>query len=925
MENSIFKQLGLETFIALDIETTGLDQNLDKIIEISAVKFENGNEIGTFSKLVNPQRKIPKFIEDLTGINNSDIINKPIFSEVVDEFLAFVDSNPIVGHNVGFDLSFINNEAKSSILDIKQMYICDTYYLSLSLLYYLESFKLESICVKLNIDITESHRALSDARNSGLLFLKLINDNLLLLDLNTIYMFVKSIGDSKLFNSLLFNRIFELQKNSNSRKQKKIYLKNNLYKFKSNSYKGVDNPSQVLGSGGILLEKFDKYKYRKNQELFSQNCFDAIQKNNILISEAGTGLGKSFGYLVSSMIQAENNNIIISTSTHNLQSQLLHKDIPVIAELLDRDIKALVIKGKNNYLCYPKLLDVVESADQLIDNEERLQLITLLLWANETLSGDITECNSFNIRRNKKIWDLIKFDKNTCYKHSNNQSKCFYLDIIDDSKSSNVFIVNHALLASNIDNQELLFKKPPIFIIDEAHKLVDNFRNQLTNSISFFDFKKDYDLIKKIVNNVFENKDMHGELLDIYNNFENAGLELIDCMNNFSIQFSKSKILNKNITNYNQVFDIRYSNILSDQSFDISELERIYLLIDTVTENINKLKEQMVLICSEEVSSSQSIQISNICTRFKKYKLILKQELFSGSPDYITWIKVYLKDSQVKYSVFHSAPYTVNKIMSKIIDNCHSLIFCSATLAIDGDYSFFAQESGLDSIMTDKNLSFKSFASPFFYNDQIKLFLYNSHEDIVSNNFIIKISKLILDFRKKINKRILILCTSFKQINDFKNNFKNYNESNILYQSTTSSRENLLKQYIDNDNSILFGTNSFWEGIDLPNDLLELLLILKVPFENPNNPIVSAKIDFFEQIGQDAFYEYQIPQAILKLKQGIGRLIRSDEDLGVCIITDPRLVNKKYGKDIIDSLPSEAHITSDDNLIVNKAETFLKV
>jgi len=925
VKNIFFKQLGLETFIALDIETTGLDKNLDKIIEISAVKFKNGIEVSTFSKLINPQRKIPKFIEGLTGIKNSDVIDKPIFNQIINEFIDFIDCNPIVGHNVEFDLSFINNEIKDSILDIQQMYICDTYYLSLSVLYHLESFKLESICAKLNIDVTESHRALSDARNSGLLFLKLIDD-LLLLDLNTLYMFVQCISNANLFNSLLFNRIFEIQKNCVPRKEKKMFLKNNLYEFKSNiNNKKVTNPSQILGLEGVLIQKFEKYKFRKNQELFSKNCFDVIQKNNILISEAGTGLGKSFGYLVPSMLQAETNNIIISTSTHNLQSQLLSKDVPFIAKLLNKDIKALVIKGKNNYLCYPKLLNLIENKNKLIDNEERLRLMTLLLWANETLTGDISECNSFNVRRDKKIWDLIKFDKNTCYKHSNNQSKCFYLKIIENSKKSNVFIINHALLASNIDNEELLFKNPPIFIIDEAHKLVENFRSQLTNSISFFDFKKDYDLMKKIIHNIFENKDMHGELLDVYNNFQNSGLELIDSMNNFSNQYSNTKLENKFITNYSKVIDVRYSNIANDQSFDISELERIYFLIDSVIESINKLKEQIFLICNEKVSSVESIKISNICSRFKKYKLILKHELFSDNPDYITWIKIYLKESKIKLSIFHSAPYSVNETMKKIVDNSHSLIFCSATLAIDGDYSFFAQESGLDSIMTDKNLTFKSFASPFYYNDQIKLFLYNPNEDIVSNKFIIKISKLILDFRKKVNKRILILCTSFKQINDFKSNLKHFNELNIFYQSTTSSRENLLKQYIENDNSILFGTNSFWEGIDLPNDLLELLLILKVPFENPNNPIVSAKIDFFEQIGQDAFYEYQIPQAILKLKQGIGRLIRSDEDLGVCIITDPRLVNKKYGKDIIESLPSKTHITSDDSLIVNKAETFLKV
>jgi len=916
MDKIQLQNLGLDTFIAVDVETTGLDYNKDKIIEISAVKFKDGKENSTFSKLVNPNINISPFITNLTGISNSMIDSKETFHEIADEFMGFIKDCPIIGHNVKFDIDFINNELEN--YKIKQDYVCDTYYLTKIFFYYLSSFKLESISSSLNINIERAHRALDDAKSSGLLFLKLL-DKMLTADINSLYMLNKT---SKTLNSELFSKIlnFKLQ-DSNIYSLNKNHFSSEVEKNKNNISHEIKD---ILGKEGLFAKNNNKYEYRESQISFSKHCLKTIENNDILVAEAGTGLGKSLGYLVPALINIDKSNIIISTSTHTLQNQLIEKDIPIVSEVLNKKIKALIIKGKNNYLCFERLSNLIDNIeDSLILEEEYYELQSLLVWANKTLTGDIGECESFNVKRNRNIWNFIKYSNEYCYIHSNKkQFKCFYNKVLRKSKDSNVFIINHALLASNIDNQDFLFKKSSICIIDEAHKLIDNFRNSLMSTFSYLDIQREYESSILLINNLLKENNETNLILNNFKIFRKKMNELIHAFKKFSFNYANSKINKKNLTKGQQVIDIRYS-ISKDEEYFVSFSAQH--IIDLLKESINLFVDMKKTLSLTNVSNMKKIEMSNILKRLKNIEDSIQNNFFRDRKNTVLWLKVYCDFSEVKFCVFNSSPLSVVSMMKKFISNSNSLIFCSATLSINGDFSYFLKDSGLDKVLTDKNLQLENFESPFYYNDQIKLFFYDSNEDINSDIFIKKISQLIMDIKNRVNKRMLILCTSFKQIEAFKFIFNKNKIDNILFQNSSSSKERLLKQYIGNNKSILFGTNSFWEGVDLPEDLLELLIILKVPFSNPHNPIISAKIDIYNDEGLNPFYQYQIPQAILKLKQGIGRLIRSQNDSGVCIITDTRLMNKKYGQIIRDSLPIMGDVTSENSLIVNKTETFLNI
>jgi len=260
-----------------------------------------------------------------------------------------------------------------------------------------------------------------------------------------------------------------------------------------------------------------------------------------------------------------------------------------------------------------------------------------------------------------------------------------------------------------------------------------------------------------------------------------------------------------------------------------------------------------------------------------------------------------------------------------MVSKFKSIILCSATLTVNDEFSFFINEIGLDNFSLEKETSFKKYPSNFYCNDQTKLFVLNSNLEVNSYDHFSTLFDLIVKISTSINKRMLILCTAYSQIKMFEKIYKNSGIYNlkILFQDTTSSKQILLNNYLNNDGSILFGTNTFWEGVDLPSDKLEILLIPKLPFSSPSNPIVESKMNYYNGMGMSSFMEYQLPEAILRLKQGIGRLIRSQEDMGVCILGDPRILKKQYGQIILDSINLDLVEFSENDTVVEKTKFFL--
>ena len=288
-------------------------------------------------------------------------------------------------------------------------------------------------------------------------------------------------------------------------------LNRNSYIYKSVKHKTQKNINldDVFSNTGLLSKKFKNYQYRLSQNKFSGSVKDSIDTNSILVAEAETGLGKTYGYLIPSILNTDK-KIIISTSTHNLQEQLFNKDIPHIVEILNFPIKSTIIKGMRNYICRSRLNHLIDNIDVLNDNE-RLDLLSVIIWIDETKTGDISECNGFKTWMNKKIWDLICFNHEFCsINKSNTHDKCFYQKLKDDAGKSNLLIINHSLLASCFDKEDSIIDNHNICIIDEAHKLSENCRMYLKESLNKNIFQGLFEsysfIVSKILNNNKENR-----------------------------------------------------------------------------------------------------------------------------------------------------------------------------------------------------------------------------------------------------------------------------------------------------------------------------------------------------------------------------------------------------------------------------------
>ena len=304
------------------------------------------------------------------------------------------------------------------------------------------------------------------------------------------------------------------------------------------------------------------------------------------------------------------------------------------------------------------------------------------------------------------------------------------------------------------------------------------------------------------------------------------------------------------------------------------------------------------------------------------YRLFSEDSMLS----HVHWLSIASYKNKIHLVTFNRAPLLIHDVFKDISCKFDSILMTSATLTVNDSFDYILDDLGLNSGYMDKNYVTSKYSSPFSMENQLKLFINNNYLDINSKEYIESIYDLVTNVNENIKKRMLVLCTSYKQISDLKLKFDDYKiNKNIFFQDTLTSRQTLLNQYLLNENSILFGTTSFWEGVDLPEDKLEILIIIKMPFSNPYNPIVQAKIDTFVNRNLDPFHNYQLSEAILKLKQGIGRLIRKENDRGICILTDPRILKRNYGEKVLDSLPVDALQYRFSSTVIEQSEKFLGI
>jgi ATP-dependent DNA helicase DinG len=630
---------------------------------------------------------------------------------------------------------------------------------------------------------------------------------------------------------------------------------------------------EFFSEKGDLSHRIDGYRVRQEQVDISVLIDEAITHKKKLIVEAGTGIGKTFAYLVPAFLSG--GKIIISTATKNLQDQLFTKDIPMIRDALKVPVSLAMLKGRSNYLCHLRLENaMIEGAFMSKEDVTYLHLVNQ--HAKHSEDGDRAELHT--IPESSSIWPQVTSTKENCLGQDCSFYKgCFVMSARKKALAADVTIVNHHLFFADLNMKEEgiseLLPKATVVIFDEAHQIPD------IASI-FFGKNISTSKISEIVQDGFQIYLKH--MKDV-SDFETILNDLEKANKDFRLVFPRES------NRY------PYQKISSFSRFESSYLELV-----------KKLKKIIELLALHKDRDSE------IEKYFDSVNEILKSFddwLEDKDNNSIKWIEVYSQSLQL-----NNTPLSIADMFARYINNeSTSWVFTSATLAVKNNFDHFKNQLGL----IDANSVSKE--SPFNYAEKALLFVPKTMPNANHENFNFAVVNQIYPFIKASKGRAFILCTTLKSMREIFTLLQDKIETDQLdypiYLQGDGSRNHLLNKFREHGHAILIGSLSFWEGVDVKGAALSLVVIDKLPFFSPEDPVLAARIDKINQSGKNAFMEYQLPNAVITLKQGAGRLIRDESDKGVLVICDTRIIDKAYGKRMWQSLPPFARTRDDLEVI----------
>jgi ATP-dependent DNA helicase DinG len=907
----------MPSLVAIDIETTGLDPNNDAIIEIGAVRF-NGTRIeDEWSTLIHPGRPIPSFISQLTGITNDMVRNAPSIREVIADLAQFVGDAPVLGHNVSFDLAFLNRQ---NLLRFNQ--VVDTYELASVLLPNASRYNLGALGQALGILLPATHRALDDARVTHAVYLRLL-DLAHQLPIELIAEFVRQSEPFEWGAAYTFREVLR----SLARKPippRKAHDQG-LFNFRPEPplppVESVENPipldvdevAALLEYGGPFSRYFSGYEYRQQQVEMLRAVAHALSKGQHLMVEAGTGTGKSFAYLVPAALFAIQNNtrVVISTNTINLQDQLIKKDIPDLREALGIDLRATVLKGRSNYLC-PRRLESLRQRGPMNVDEMRV-LAKVLTWLQFSDSGDRNEIN-LNGPVERDVWSRISAEDEGCKAEvcmERTGGACPFYRARQAAQSAHLLIVNHALLLSDVATGSRVLPDYDYLIVDEAHHL----ETATTNALSFRVTQADLARLLRELGGTTTG--ILGRLLQLLNQllrpsdfaamqqaFERATDLIFRLEHAYSSFFRAMEEFLAEIREGRPVGSYGQQERILESSRTLPPWTNIEITWDAaheVTGLLSNLLAEVYKTCGElRDAASDEFEdtlesLANVYRRLMEADANLHAFVAQPQQSSIYWAEISPNNNQLALQI---APLHIGPLMEEYIwHEKTSVILTSATLTTNEGFDYLRSRLAADEAEE------LQLGSPFDYESAALLYLVNDiPEPGDTNGHQRAIEQALVRLARATGGRMLALFTSYTQLRRTSQNISSaLVESGIIVyeQGEGASPNTLLENFREADKAVLLGTRSFWEGVDIPGEALSVLVIVKLPFDVPSDPIIAARSETFD----DPFNEYQLPEAILRFRQGFGRLIRTQSDRGIVAILDRRILTKRYGRAFLESLP----------------------
>ena len=673
---------------------------------------------------------------------------------------------------------------------------------------------------------------------------------------------------------------------------------------------------------GLLSQIFSEFEFRKEQLEMALHIENGLNENKKVIVEAGTGTGKTLAYLIPAVEWAVKNEkkVIVSTNTINLQEQLLNKDIPIVSKLMNNNFKYLLVKGRGNYLCNRKLINIAKG--ELVDFEEfthdqKQKFKYIISWGDKTKTGDRSEL-SFEVEH--AVWEHFASETDLCAGNKcPHKLECFFLKSREEKREADLLITNHHMYFADLSiRKEIGFHTDysilpnyDLVIFDEAHNIENVARDYFSYEVSKYGFNKSMNYIynlgkkkKKMGSLNFIKNYLKNIKSDLYKNTKHTiEEELVDR------HIDLSKRMNDFFTRLIDIFSKGQQGTLNLR-LKKSELEKnrvwsvdIQTHYDDVMVAYNSyIKRMRALIRSlKELDDEDGIinDFSKYVDRIEAFFLSLKFINDMDDENYIYWLSMNVKKNNLKLI---ASPLKIhNELEEALFNNLEDIIFTSATIAVEDSFDYFKKSIGLNENTHDKVIH-----SPFDYENQMRVYVPTDTPMPNDKNFISKIQNFVKNLIIKARGNTFILFTSYSTLNYLYYLLNDDLEARgfDLFIQGMAPRNQLINMYKTSRKPVLFGTDSFWEGVDVKGEKLSSVIMVKLPFKVPSEPVVEAIIENLTKEGKNAFMEYQIPESIIKFKQGVGRLIRSKEDKGIITILDNRLISKRYGRLFLNSLPT---------------------
>ena len=916
--------------VVFDVATTGLEVLQDEIIEFAALRIRDGKIQGSCHFLVQPEQQLTSKVLRLAGIRLEELEGASKLYEHSQEIQAFFEDAVLVGHRVTFLLTILENKLNVHF----QQSFWDT--LELARLFFptAHDYQLSYLAEKLSLELEDGargHRSETNVWFTWKLF-EACRKKSLEFDLS-FFEQAKNLLDGWAGRGFIDESYQEITRCFPDRQIRTDLVLAPISEglFSNDQIPTPEIPSSInwivdsFSPGGILEQNLTGYESRPGQVTMAKLIAEGLTSSRHVVVEAGTGTGKSFAYLIPCLWSAKKTGkkVVVATHTIPLQEQLQKKDIPVLEAILPFHFKVSILKGKSNYCCLKRLQACMANPREISREEQRLALLSILVWIRETLTGDLQELSK--VPGLLQIWPSLNADNETCIpSRCSKAGVCFLLRARKKAEEADLLIVNHSLLFSDLKTDYNVLPEYHQLVIDEAHQIYQTALQHLGSDMSL-------ENVTRVIDNIYK----------------------LSGQNFYGLIKQRLGSLSQQVPSVAwDIFEKRLNNIPENCTLVVEQAKELFELLSLVI-GAERTYRFVASHLTQTWWQPLNIQIENLIGRIKalvavlesltsalkgedaeaieelRYVLVGHQRelqalldtlilvLNVDNPRQVTWLeqnsKLYLKTSPIEVSEI---------LKEKIFSRIDSVILTSATLSISNSFEHFLRDIGLPKTTTTAQVD-----SPFDYEQQMRFFVVKKDKERQDSDSekAKDLAEFITEVAERMNGRTLVLFTAHKLLREtYATLHPKLSRIGIetLAQGFHGERSTMLEAFKRNPRSVLLGASSFWEGIDIPGDTLSCVILVKLPFWPPSLPLIEARSEFLKSLGRDPFQELLLPEAVIRFKQGFGRLIRSKGDRGIVILLDDRVIEKYYGRFFLNSLPIQTHIRGENSLILRKIEAW---